>query len=354
MAESLEAIAQKLVEKPKGILAMDESSSTIQKRFDSLGIENTEENRRAYREMIITTRGLGQYVSGVILFEETLAQKTRAEKPEYEVPFVQLLECESIIPGIKVDKGLEDDPDSAGEQLTKGLEDLPQRLKQYAEQGAQFTKWRAVIHIRGNELPTARNVEKSAKRLAQYAILSQEAGLVPIVEPEVLMDGDHSLERCLDVTKQVLTTVFRGLAYKGVNFEGMILKPNMVVPGEANKNGYTAQQIADATVQALLWSIAKGVPGIAFLSGGLSDEKATAYLSEMNMNQRYNGKLPFNLTFSFGRGLQREPLKKFAEGYNKETRIFDREFIQEAQRILLKRAEETSLATLGKYEPVKA
>ena len=331
--ESLETIAQKLVERPKGILAIDESSGTIKKRFDAVGLEDTEENRRDYRHMLISASGLGQYISGAILFEETLYQKTFDGKP-----FVEILNEQGITPGIKVDKGLEDMANFPGERVTKGIDGLRERSETYGKQGAQFTKFRVVFSI-GDEKRSIEYLYANVQRLAEYVSISQEQGLVPIVEPEVLIDGSHNIDRCFYMTEMVLNRVFDKLDRHKVYFKGMVLKPNMIVPGKDYKGEVTPSKVAEMTTRALLGSVSQEVPGIAFLSGGLSDEDATTYLNVMNQNYT---DLPWNLTFSFGRGLQREPLKVFAQK--------DPNYIENAQQILLQRAKECSMATLGQYK----
>lgn len=330
MTEEITRIAKKLVEKPKGILAMDESTSTIGRRFADVGLKNTEENRRAYREMLITTPELGKYISGAILFTETLYQKTKNG-----IPFTEILNQQGILPGIKVDLGTRDYPNFPNEKVTDGLDKLGERLKEYKQQGAVFAKWRAVYTI-AEELPTGACIYANAQRLAEYSGLCQENGIVPIVEPEVLMDGGHELADCYRVTKNILDVVFTKLIENRINLEGIILKPNMIVPGDSCEKKYTENEIAENTIEVLKATVPISVPGIAFLSGGLSDESATRYLSTMNKSYP---DLPLALTFSFGRGLQREALKEFAKHYN----------VKSAQDIVRKRAMETSLAVEGKY-----
>ena len=337
--EDLETIAKMMVEKPKGILAMDESDGTIGKRLKEAGLENTEEVRRAYRQMLIAAPGLGQYISGAILFTETLYQKT-----DDGTPFPNALETQGIMPGVKVDLGLEEMPGHPGEFITKGLDGLAERLAKYREQGAKFVKWRSVIYIdmdRG--LPSPNCIEENADRLGRYARISQQEGLVPIVEPEVEMSGQHTIDGCYAVTTKTLAAVFDSLRYNNVKLDEMVLKPNMVVPGKDYQNGGSSPlAIADKAVKALLENVPEDVPGIAFLSGGLSDEDATNYLNQMNAAFK---DLPWNLTFSFGRVLQREPLRIFAaKGPN---------YIRNAQEMLLQRAMECSLATKGAYKPHK-
>ncbi|MDD9953811.1 MAG: fructose-bisphosphate aldolase class I [Candidatus Woesearchaeota archaeon] len=318
----IETIAKQMVEKPRGILAMDESTGTAGKRLESVGKENTEENRRAYREMLVTTENLGEFVSGAIMFEETLFQETKEGKP-----FVDCLKERNIIPGIKIDQGLEGD----GEKVTKGLDGLPERLQKYYAQGARFTKWRAVIMI-SDEYPSDANIAESAKRLAQMAKDSQDAGMVPIVEPEVLMDGNHSLERCKEVTLKTQEATFAALKELGVNLKGMVLKPNMIVPGKEAEKA-SPEDVAAATVEVLKAHVPADVPGIAFLSGGIGDEDVTLYLNAMNKLEA-----PWNLTFSFGRGLQRPALAAFAEGD-----------VAKGQAALLERSKASSQATTGSY-----
>lgn len=327
MIADLHTVAQAMVASPRGILAIDESTATCEKRFTELGLACTEETRREYRELLVTTKGLGKFISGAILYKETLFQKTAKG-----VPFVTRLEKENIFPGIKVDEGLEKQPN--GEELTKGLETLKENLAKYKAAGAKFAKWRAVIHIE-KDLPTKANLQESARRLAQYAKLCQEQGIVPIVEPEVLMEGNHTLERCKDVTRETLTTVFAELQRARVDLKGIVLKPNMVVPGSKAKKA-TPAQVAKATVDVLTACVPKDVAGIAFLSGGIGDEDVTAYLNEMH---KLPGKLPWQLTFSFGRGLQRGALAQFAK-----------DDVKQGQKELLARSRDSSLAAQGKYE----
>ena len=277
-----------------------------------------------------------------ILFTETLYQKTSDG-----TPFPQALENQGIIPGVKVDLGLEEMPSHPGEFVTKGLDGLAERLAGYREQGAKFAKWRGVIYIKTREgLPSQDCIDENANRLSIYAKISQKQGLVPIVEPEVEMSGLHSINDCYSITKATLESVFNRLRHYSVNFQEMVLKPNMVVPGKDYKSGEISPEIiAEQTVKVLRATVPEDVHGIAFLSGGLSDEDATNYLNEMNI--AYKGKLPWNLTFSFGRGLQREPLKIFAAKNGPD-------YIRNAQEVLLQRAKECSLATVGKYKANKA
>lgn len=295
----LREVAKALVAPGKGILAADESSKTIKTRFDDAGLEDTPENHRIYRKALFTTEGVERFISGVILFDETIRQ---TEEPNGEGrSLARVLSGKGIIPGIKVDGGTTkwDDGD---EVITKGLEDedaFRKRLGEYREMGAGFTKWRAVITI-GEGIPTPENVEENARHLAIFARLSQEAGLVPVVEPEVLMDGTHTIERCYEVTRDTLRVVFNQLQYEGVDLQGMLLKPNMVVPGKDSVQKVSPEKVAQMTVQCLAEYVPEEVPGIVFLSGGQSDDDAIRNLSEMNRL----GPHPWELSFSFGRGLQ--------------------------------------------------
>lgn len=284
----------------KGILAADESTGTIEKRFESINVPSTEQTRRDYRELLFATSGLGRFVSGVILFEETLKQKSAED-----VPLPQLLTAQGIVPGIKVDKGTVPLPGFPGETVTQGLDRLAQRLSEYRQFGARFAKWRAVISISAS-LPTAQAIQVNADALARYAAACQEHGLVPIVEPEVLMDGDHSLERSARVTEQVLHTVFHALHRQRVVLECMLVKPNMVVPGEACSEQATPEQVAEATLACLRRAVPAAVPGIYFLSGGQDEVTATENLNAINNGA---GKHPWVLSFSYGRALQAPALK---------------------------------------------
>ncbi len=290
----LERVATAMVAKDKGILAADESNATIKKRFEKIGLESTEEHRRSYREMLFTAPGVAQWISGVICYDETLRQKTRDG-----VPFPDYLTRLGIIPGIKVDTGAKPLAGYPNETITEGLDGLRERLAEYYKLGARFAKWRAVIDI-GTAVPTLYAIRANAHALARYAALCQEQQIVPIVEPEVLMDGDHTLEHCEKVTGETLSAVFRELHSHGVHLEGMILKPNMVISGKKCANRANAQQVAEATVRCLKRYVPGAVPGIAFLSGGQSPADATLHLSLMN---RLPG-LPWQLSFSYGRALQ--------------------------------------------------
>ncbi len=293
--------ARALVAGGKGLLAMDESNPTCNKRFAKLGIPQTVEARRAYRELIVTTPGLGDSISGAILYDETIRQQKKDG-----TPFVNVLIDAGIIPGIKVDAGAKDLAGHPGEKITEGLDGLRDRLTEYSQMGARFAKWRAVIII-GDGIPSRGCIEANAQALARYAALCQEAGLAPIVEPEVLMDGGHPLERCAEVTEEVLRTVFHQLYLQRVILEGMILKPNMVLPGLACPRQETVDEVADATVRCLLRAAPAAVPGIAFLSGGQPAELASARLNAMNV--RFKARLPWALTFSFSRAIQQPALE---------------------------------------------
>ena len=293
--------ASALVAGDKGLLAMDESHPTCDKRFAKLGIPLTEAARRAYRELIVTTPGLGECISGAILFDETIHQKTKDG-----TPFVSVLTGAGIIPGIKVDTGAKDLAGHPGEKITEGLDGLRERLAEYYQMGARFAKWRAVITI-GDGIPSPGCIEANAHALARYAALCQEAGIVPVVEPEALMDGAHTLDQCFEVTEETLRAVFAQLYSQGVALEGMILKPNMVVPGLACPQQETVAEVADATVNCLLRAVPAAVPGIAFLSGGQSAELASARLNAMNV--RFKGRMPWALAFSFARAIQQPALE---------------------------------------------
>jgi len=295
----LDATAQAMVATGKGILAADESSGTIKKRFDSIHLESTAENRRAYRDLLFTTPGMEDFISGVILYDETLRQKAVDG-----TQFSKLLVTKGVLPGIKVDNGAKDLFGHPGEKITEGLDGLRERLAEYRELGARFTKWRAVITI-GPGIPTPFCIQANAHALARYAALSQEAGLVPIVEPEVLMDGDHTLERCEQVTSETLQVVFDQLFLHRVRLEGMVLKPNMVLSGKSCSFQANAQHVAEATIRCFRRHVPAAVPGIAFLSGGQTPEQATENLNAMNEM----GPHPWQLSFSYGRALQETALK---------------------------------------------
>jgi fructose-bisphosphate aldolase, class I len=326
--------AQVLVAEGRGLLAMDESTGTANKRFAKLGIPQTPDARRAYRDMIVTTPGLGESISGAILYDETIRQQTLAG-----VSFAQALAEAGIVPGIKVDAGAKALAAHPGELVTEGLDGLRERLAEYASMGARFAKWRAVITI-GACLPSRGCIGANAHALARYAALCQEAGLVPIVEPEVLMDGDHGLERCAAVTAATLRAVFRELSEQGVLLEGMLLKPNMVLPGLAAADQDSVDRVADATVHCFLRTVPAAVPGIAFLSGGQSAELASARLNAMNL--RFAGRLPWPLAFSFARAIQ-QPALEIWRGVAGN--------VPAAQRALRHRAECNRLARRGRYDP---
>jgi fructose-bisphosphate aldolase class I len=322
--------AKAMVVKNKGILAADESTSTIKKRFDSIKIESTEENRRSYREMLFTAPGASDYISGVILYDETIRQKTKDG-----MPFPEYLSKKGIIPGIKVDTGAKPLAGFKGETITEGLDGLRERLVEYYKLGARFAKWRGVIDI-GAGIPTSFAIEANAQALARYAALCQENGIVPIVEPEVLMDGAHSIERCEEVTSAVLQTVFNQLFEHRIALEGMVLKPNMVISGKKAANRAGPEAVAEATLRLLKRHVPPAVPGIAFLSGGQSSPEATLHLSLMNKS----GPLPWSLTFSYGRALQDDALKTWAGQAGN---------FAAGQKEMAKRAKLNSLATTGGY-----
>ena len=294
---SLPEIANAMVEKGRGILAADESTPTCTKRFDSIGVESTEANRNAYRDMLFSTPGMEEFISGVILFDETLRQSTVKDKTPYPAYLTKL----GVIPGIKVDKGAHPLPGSDGEKITEGLDGLDARLKEYFNLGARFSKWRAVITI-GESLPSSTCVTANAHALARYAALCQENGLVPIVEPEILMDGSHTIEDSFVITEEVLHSTFYELYGQDVLLEGMVLKPNMVLSGYECSEKASVEDVAELTVTVLKRCVPSAVPGIAFLSGGQSDEDATAHLNAMNQILGENS--PWNLTYSYGRALR--------------------------------------------------
>lgn len=324
--------AKLLVADGKGLLAMDESYPTCNKRFAKLGIPQTAELRRDYRELIVTTAGLNESISGAILFDETVHQQLNDGNS-----FITALTDNQIIPGIKVDGGTVFLPGHPEEKITEGLDNLQNRLKEYAKMGLKFAKWRAVFTI-GKGLPTQACIESNASILAQYAAMCQQEGIVPIVEPEVLMDGDHTMARCFKVTEKVLHAVFNQLFVHGVLLEGMILKPNMILPGLACENQKSVEEVADATIKCLLRTVPAAVPGIAFLSGGQSSELASARLNAMNV--RFNNKLPWEVSFSFGRAIQ-EPAMDIWHG-NKRN-------VTKAQEALYHRAICNRAARQGKY-----
>jgi fructose-bisphosphate aldolase class I len=328
----LESTAKTLVAPGKGILAADESSPTIKKRFDSIGIPSTEETRRDYREMLFATKGASEFVSGVILYDETIRQSSKSG-----VPFPKLLADQGIVPGIKVDTGAKALAGSPNEKVTEGLDGLRERLAEYKKLGARFAKWRAVITI-GDGIPSDYCLRTNAQGLARYAALCQEAGIVPIVEPEVLMDGGHTLERCDEVTTRTLHFVFDELYLQRVSLEGMLLKPNMVLSGSECKKQASVADVAKATLRCFRRTVPAAVPGIVFLSGGQSDELATAHLNEMNRTAPH----PWELSFSYGRALQAPALKAWA---GKAANL------AAGQRAYHHRAKCNGAARYGKYSP---
>jgi fructose-bisphosphate aldolase class I len=315
----------------KGILAMDESNPTCGKRFKKVGIENTVENRRAWRELLLTTPNLANHISGAILYDETIRQST-AEG----IPFPQYLMKQGIIPGIKVDTGAKDLAGFPGEKVTEGLDGLRERLAEYKGMGARFAKWRAVITI-GKGIPTKGCIHANAHALARYAALCQEAGIVPIVEPEVLIDGDHTIDRCYEVTVETLRAVFAELEEQRVSFAGTILKPSMVISGLDCPRQASVEEVAAKTVECLLKTVPKNLAGIAFLSGGQGNEQATAHLNAMNARRK---DLPWPLTFSYARALQQPAL---------ETWLGKKENIAAAQKLLYHRAKLNGAASTGQY-----
>jgi fructose-bisphosphate aldolase, class I len=324
--------ASALMAGDRGLLAMDESNPTCNARFAKLGIPQTEEIRRAYRDLIVTTPGLGESISGAILYDETIRQQTNTG-----VPFARAIVDAGIIPGIKVDEGAVDLPSHPGEKVTEGLDGLRQRLAEYSQMGARFAKWRAVITI-GDGIPSRGCIEANAHALTRYAALCQEAGIVPIVEPEVLMDGAHTLEQCRAATEQVLQAVFDQIYTQRVALEGMILKPNMVLPGLACPRQESVEEVADVTVNCFLRTVPAAVPGIAFLSGGQSAEMASTRLNAMN--QRFKGKMPWALTFSYSRAIQQPALELWSG---------DPENVVQAQKALYHRAACNRAARRGEY-----
>ncbi|HEY7906511.1 MAG TPA: class I fructose-bisphosphate aldolase [Wenzhouxiangella sp.] len=329
--QQLADTAMALVAPGKGILAIDESSGTIKKRFDGVGIENTEENRLDYRSMMLTTEGLGDYISGAILFDETIRQVM----PD-GTPLVKVMEQAGIIPGIKVDAGAKDLAGFPGEKVTEGLDGLRERLAEYAKLGARFAKWRAVITI-GDDIPSRGCIDANAHALARYAALCQEAGIVPIVEPEVLMDGDHDLDTSFDVTEATQKALFAALYEQNVMLEGTILKASMVISGSEAKERAGVEHVAEATVDCLLNAVPAATAGVVFLSGGQGDVEATAHLDAMNKM----GEMPWPVSFSYGRALQAEALAKWAED-PKGNRA-------QAQEILLHRSRMNGMASLGEW-----
>jgi fructose-bisphosphate aldolase class I len=328
----LNKVAKAMVAPGKGILAADESSGTIKKRFDAIGVESTEDNRRDYRELLFrSTDAMKKNISGVILYDETIWQNAKDG-----TPLVKLIEQAGSIPGIKVDEGTQALPGCPGELITVGLDKLSDRLKKYYERGARFAKWRAVIDI-GPKIPSYTAIHTNAHALARYAALCQQAQIVPIVEPEVLMDGDHDIDRCYDVTEWVLKETFQELYYQNVELEGMVLKPNMAISGKKCGKQAGVAEVAEKTVKLLKACVPGAVPGIAFLSGGQSDEEATAHLDAMNKI----GGLPWNLTFSYGRALQAAPQKAWSGKADN---------VAAAQRAFSHRAQMNGLASIGQWK----
>jgi fructose-bisphosphate aldolase class I len=333
----LNKVARAMVTPGKGILAADESTGTIKKRFDAINVASTEDNRRDYREMLFrSSEAMSKYVSGVILYDETIWQNAKDG-----TPLVKIIEQSGAIPGIKVDEGTQSLPQCPGELITVGLDKLAERLKKYYERGARFAKWRAVIDIGsgtgGRGIPTMTAIHANAHALARYAALCQAAQIVPIVEPEVLMDGDHDIDRCYEVTQRVLNKTFQELRIQRVELEGMILKPNMAIAGKKSPKRASVEEVAEKTVRLLKACVPAAVPGIAFLSGGQSDEEATAHLDAMN---RIRG-LPWQLTFSYGRALQAAPQKAWSG---------KSENVAAGQRAFTHRARMNSLASKGEWK----
>jgi fructose-bisphosphate aldolase class I len=333
----LNKVALAMVAPGKGILAADESTGTIKKRFDAINVESTEESRRDYREMLFRSGdAMTKYISGVILYDETIWQNAKDG-----TPLVKLIEQSGAIPGIKVDEGTQALPNCPGELVTVGLDKLAERLKKYYERGARFAKWRAVIDIGrgtvGRDIPTMTAIHVNAHALARYAALCQAAQIVPIVEPEVLMDGDHDIDRCYEVTQHVLNNTFQELRIQRVELEGMVLKPNMAIAGKKSAKQASVEEVAEKTIRLLKSCVPAAVPGIAFLSGGQSDEEATAHLDAMN---RIGG-LPWRLTFSYGRALQAAPQKAWSG---------KAENVAAGQRAFIHRARMNSLATKGEWK----
>src|ERR671917_282744 len=329
-ATELHETANEIVADNRGILAADESSGTIKKRFDSVGLESTEENRRAYRDMLFTTPGLEEWVSGVILYDETIRQSSADG-----TPFAELLSSRGMIPGIKVDTGAKDLAGAPGEKVTEGLDGLRERLEEYRGLGARFAKWRAVITI-GDGIPTDYCLRTNAHALARYAALCQEQGIVPIVEPEVLMDADNDIETCYDATSRTLHAVFHELYHQRVDLRGMLLKPNMVISGKGSPTQATAEEVAEWTIRCFREHVPAAVPGIVFLSGGQSDQQASENLNAINQQ----GEQPWALSFSYGRALQAPALKAWGG---------DAANVEAGQSFLALRARCNSAAVAGRY-----
>jgi fructose-bisphosphate aldolase class I len=327
-------VAQSMVARGKGILAADESTGTIEKRFKSIAVESTEENRRAYRDMLFTTRGLGEHISGAILYDETLRQKSADG-----TPFATVLAKQGVLPGIKVDAGTADLAFCPGEKVTEGLDKLAKRVQEYVRLGAKFAKWRAVITI-GNGMPSTTCIAANAHALGRYAAICLANGLVSIVEPEVLMDGDHTIERCDEVTEWTLNAVYEALYVNRVTLEETVLKPSMVISGKDCARQAGTEEVAERTVRILRRCVPAAVAGIAFLSGGQGDEQATENLAAMN--RMFKGKLPWPLTFSYGRALQAPSLKAWKGSAAN---------VAQAQALLAHRARMNGLAAMGEYRP---
>ena len=330
--EELESIAQAMVAPGKGIIAIDESNSTIKKRFDAVGVPNTEENRRAYREMLLTTPRLNEHISGAILYDETIRQSTKAG-----VPFTKIMLDAGILPGIKVDKGPQPLAGFPGELVTEGLDGLRERLNEYARLGAKFAKWRAVITI-GEDTPSGTCIEANSHALARYAALCQEAGIVPMVEPEVLMDGNHDLEVSYEVHEATLRSLFAALYEQNVLLEGSILKASMVISGKDCPEQASVDEVAEATIRCLKAAVPASMPGIVFLSGGQSDEQATAHLNAMNQM----GPHPWPVSFSYGRALVAEALNVWSKDLKGNY--------EKAQKVVHERAQENGDAALGRWK----
>ena len=331
--EQLAETAQAMVAPGKGIIAIDESNATIKKRFDGVGIECSEENRRAYRELLLGTPNLGQHISGAILYDETIRQSTKAG-----VPFTRLMTDAGIIPGIKVDKGTSALAGFPGELVTEGLDGLRARLEEYYKLGARFAKWRAVITI-GDDTPSGTCIEANCHALARYAALCQEQGLVPMVEPEVIMDGGHDIDECFEVTEVTLRSLFGSLYEHSVMLEGTILKASMVLPGTTSGEQASVEEVAAATLQVLRSTVPATLPGIVFLSGGQSDEAATAHLNAMNQA----GPQPWPLSFSYGRAMQSAALQLWSQDVVAN--------VAKAQDTVFARARDNGLAALGQWKP---
>lgn len=330
--EQLESIAQQMVAPGKGIIAIDESNNTIKKRFEAVGVPNTEENRRAYREMLLSVPNLSEHISGAILYDETIRQSTKAG-----VPFTKLMLDNGILPGIKVDKGPVPLAGYPGEVVTEGLDGLRDRLNEYARLGAKFAKWRAVITI-SDDAPSGTCIDANTHALARYAALCQEAGIVPMVEPEILMEGDHDIEVCYEVTEATLRSLFAALYEHNVMLEGTILKASMVIAGKDCADQYSSDEVAEATVRCLKSAVPANLPGIVFLSGGQGDEESTANLNAMNQI----GPHPWPLSFSYGRAMQQAALKLWALDMGGN--------LAAAQAIVAQRAKENGLAALGQWK----